>query len=274
MTLLLIKRFALLLVLVPALAGVGLAAAAHAAIGTAVADAEMTTLAGAKVQLLDQTNTTVLFFFRPQQARSRAALQELEPCLKEFAGKSVRLLGVVSSSVAPESVTALVHETGFGAAVLVDQGDELYGSLGLAMHPVLAVIGRDHKLAAFEPYRTLDFCAVVRARIHLFLGEISDAQMQRTLEPERSQEGGEAQVARRYRALAAMLFKSKSYDKALESVRKSLSHDPKLASAQLLLGQILAAQGQCDEATLAFKQALALDAALASTATPACPAAN
>lgn len=269
-------RLILTLTLAAALAGVGLAAAAHADIGTPVANVEMTTLAGTKLPLLSEASTNVLFFFRPQQERSRAALQELEPCLREFAGKSLRLVGVVSGSEPLPSVSALVQQTGFGAAVLVDPGDALYGSLGLAMHPVAAVIGRDHKLVAFEPYRTIDFCAVLRARIHLLLGDISETQMQRTLDPTRATEGGEVQVARRYRAMAAMLFKSKSYDKALESVRKSLSHDPKLASAQLLLGQILAAQGQCPDSLAAYQQALALDASLsaASPAAPTCPAAG
>ena len=271
-----IRRLIFLLVVFQALAGMGLAVSAHADIGTPVANLEMTTLQGSNLPLLAESGNTALFFFRPQQARSRAALQALVPCLSEFADKTVHLVGVVSDSVALSDVSALVQETGFTAAVLVDPGDALYGSLALAMHPVVAVIGPDHKLAAFEPYRTVDFCAVLRSRIHLLLGDISEAQMQRTLNPERASEGGQTQVARGYRAMAAMLFKSKSYDKALASVRQSLAHDPKLASAHMLLGQILAGQGHCAEAQAAFQQALALDASLspASQPEPSCPVAD
>ncbi|PIQ52204.1 MAG: hypothetical protein COW02_10890 [Comamonadaceae bacterium CG12_big_fil_rev_8_21_14_0_65_59_15] len=269
-----IKHLIWLLVLLPALAGVGLAASAHTDIGTPVANLEMTTLQGSKQPLLAEKGSTVLFFFRPHQERSRAAMQELGPCLSEFAGRSMHLVGVVSDSEALSDVSTLVHETGFSATVLLDPGDALYGSLALAMHPVVAVIGPDHKLTAFEPYRTIDFCAVLRSRMHLLLGDISESQMQRTLSPERASESGQTQVARRYRAMAAMLFNSKSYDKALASVRQSLEHDPKLASAQTLLGQILAAQGHCAEALAAFKQALALDASLspASPSASGCPA--
>ncbi|MDD5029983.1 MAG: tetratricopeptide repeat protein [Rhodoferax sp.] len=271
-----IKRLVLLLVVFPALAGMGLAASAHADIGTPVANLEMATLQGSKLPLLAESGSTVLFFFRPRQERSRTALQDLEPCLKEFAGKSLRLVGVVSGSVALPDVSALVQETGFTAPVMIDAGDALYGSLALAMHPVVAVIGPDHKLAAFEPYRTIDFCAVLRSRLHLLLGDISESQMQRTLSPERASEGGQTQLARRYRAMAAMLFNSKNYDKALASVRQSLAHDPNLASAQTLLGQILAAQGHCAQAQAAFQQALALDASLspASQTASSCPAAG
>jgi len=271
-----IKRLLLLLVVFQALAGIGLAANAHADIGTPVANLEMTTLQGGKQPLLAESGSTALFFFRPQQARSHAALQELGPCLSEFADKSVHLVGVVSDSVALPQVSALVQETGFTAAVLVDPGDTLYGSLELAMHPVVAVIGPDHKLAAFETYRTIDFCAVLRSRIHLLLGDITESQMQRTLNPERASLGGQTQVARRHRAMAAMLFKSKRYDKALESVHKSLAQDPNLASAHMLLGQILAAQGQCAEARAAIEQALTLDASLSpdSQSASGCAVAN
>lgn len=271
-----IKRLIFLLVVFQALACMGLAASAHADIGTPVANLEMTTLQGSKQPLLTESGNTALFFFRPKQARSRAAMQSLVPCLSEFADKSVHLVGVVSDAEALPDVSALVHETGFTAAVLVDPGDALYGSLALAMHPVVAVIGPDHKLAAFEPYRTIDFCAVLRSRLHLLLGDISESQMQRTLSPERASDGGQTQLARRYRAMAAMLFNSKSYDKALASVRQSLAQDPKLASAHMLLGQILAAQGHCAEAKAAFEQALVLDASLnpASQFASSCLVAN
>jgi len=271
-----IKHLIWLLILLPALAGVGLAASAHTDIGTPVANLEMTTLLGGKKPLLAENGSTVLFFFRPHQERSRAAMQELGPCLSEFADKAVHLVGVVSDSEVLSDVSTLVHETGFSAPVLVDTGDALYGSLALAMHPVVAVIGPDHKLTAFEPYRTIDFCAVLRSRMHLLLGDISESQMQHTLSPERVSESGQTQVARRYRAMAAMLFNSKSYEKALASVRQSLEHDPKLASANTLLGQILAAQGHCAQARAAFEQALALDATLspASQSSSSCPVAD
>jgi tetratricopeptide (TPR) repeat protein len=241
------------------MASVGVSAAAHADIGTVVAEAEMATLDGGKLQLLGQDSINVLLFFRSNQARSRAALHGLEPCMEEFAGKSVRTLGLVSGSETLASVKDLVQETGFRAAVLFDQGDALYGHLGLSMHPVVAVIGRDHKLAAFEAYQTVGFCAVLRSRIHLMLGEISATQMQLALAPERATEVSEVQIAGRYRAMASMFFKSKNYDKALENVSKSLTLDPKLASAHALRGQILAAQGRCEDAAVAIKEALALD---------------
>jgi len=257
-------KIAVLLALVGLLAVFQPASAAHAAIGTPVANAEMPTLGGGKAQLTGSVDANVLVFFRPDQERSAGALRELARCQKELAGKSVRWVAVVSGSTATPAAAALLLDNGFAAPLLVDNGDALYGSLGLDLHPVVVIVGRDQKLAAYEPFRALDYCPVISARVRHLLHEISDAELAAVLDPPKATQGGAEQVARRYRAFAETQFKNKDYDKALDSVRKSLAKDPLLASAHALLGQILLAQGNCADAVPAFNQALLLDAASTS----------
>ena len=258
------KHLVWLVALVTGLSCLHSASAAHAAVGTSVANAEMPTLGGGKAQVLGNVEADVLVFFRPNQERSSGALRELAQCQTGFTGKSVRWVAIVSSSAPAESVTALLRDTGFAAPVLVDSGDALYGSLGLALHPVVVIVGRDRKLAAFEPFRSVDFCSIISARIRHVLREISDTELSNVVAPPKSTQGGSDQVARRYRAFAEALFKDKNYDKALENVRKSLDQDPLLAPAHALLGQILFAQGNCADAVPAFQKALAIDAASAA----------
>ncbi len=241
------------------LTGLHPASAAHAAIGTPVANAEMPTLDGGKAPALAATEASVLVFFRPNQDRALAVLRDLAQCQGGLAGKPVRWVGVVSDSAPPETVATLVRDARFTAPVLVDRGDVLYGSLGIAVHPVVVVVGRDHRLAAFEPFRSVDYCAVVTARIRFLLGEISDDELRLALEPPKAVEGGDVQVARRYKAFAEAQFKSGHLDQALENARKSIDKDPKLAAAHALIGQILQAQGNCAGAVEAYKRALAID---------------
>lgn len=254
-------RLALLFALVVSSTSLHPASAAHASIGTPVSNMEMSTLEGGKALALKKVVANVLVFFRPNQERSLGALRELAQCQSGFVGKSVHWVAIVSSSAPTESAAALLRDAGFHATGLVDRDDALYGSLGLALHPVVVIVGSDQKLAAFEPFRSVDFCAVVGARIRHLLHEITDDQLNSVLTPAKSTEGGSDQVARRYRAFAEALFKDKNYDKAIENVRKSLDKDPQLVSAHVLLGEILFAQGNCAEAIPAFSQALALDAA-------------
>jgi hypothetical protein len=63
----------------------------------------------------------------------------------------------------------------FGAPVLPDGGDAPYGSLGVALPPVVLSFGRDHTLAAFEPFRSLDYFTGAGARIRHLLHEIAHA---------------------------------------------------------------------------------------------------
>ncbi len=242
----------------------GAAHADHAAIGTYIANVEMPTADGGKAPVLQSVDANVLVFFRPNQERSLRALQTLAQCRKAFSGKPVRWIAVVSASVSTETALAMVRETGFATPVLIDTGDALYGRLGLALHPVTVIVDKDYKLAAFEPFRSVDYCSVVSARLRHALREISDGELRKVLDPPMSTEGGIGQAARRYLALAEALLRSGSLDKALESARKSVERDPMLAAGHALIGQILRAQENCADAMPAFTTALAIDAASAS----------
>jgi tetratricopeptide (TPR) repeat protein len=259
-----VAHLALLLALAAGASSFHPASAAHAAVGTPVGNTEMPTLEGGKAYALKEVDANVLVFFRPNQERSLGALRELAQCQVGFAGKSLNWVAVVSSSAPAENVANMMRDSRFAAPVLVDSGDALYGSLGLALHPVVVIVGRDQKLAAFEPIRSIDYCSVIGARIRHVLREISDDELRVALEPPKSTQGGNGQVARRYRAFAEALFKDQKYDKALENVKKSLDKDPLLAPAHALLGQILQAQGNCPNAIPAFDRALALEAGNAS----------
>lgn len=234
---------------------------ARAQIGTPVPDLEMATLAGDRVRLLADVDASVLLFFRPYQEHSRETLREMADCRKRLARPSVRWVAIVSSSAPPEAAAAVVRESGLDTPVLVDQNDALYAALGVVLHPVVVIVGRDRRLAAFEPYRSVNLCTIVTARIRRALGEISDADVQQVLAPPRAVNGGDAAAALRNLRFAEALFRAGNHEKALENVRKSLALDESLAPAHALLGEILASQGNCTDAIPAFRKALALDPA-------------
>ena len=128
-------RLALLVALVASGSSLHPASAAHAAIGTPVPNAEMPLLQGGKRSALKEAETNVLVFFRPRQERSLEALKEMAQCQTAFAGKAVQWSAVVSGSAPADEVAAMMRDTQFAAPVLLDAGDALYGSLGLALHP-------------------------------------------------------------------------------------------------------------------------------------------
>jgi tetratricopeptide (TPR) repeat protein len=255
-----VRRLPLLVAaVVGGLGGYPAATAVHAEPGTPVADREMPALEGGKARLFQDAAASVLVFVRANQKRSLGALKELSECRESLAGKPVRWVAIVSDADSRDDVAALLRSSALAMPVLVDEGDALYGSLGVSLHPVVVVVGADRKLAAFEPFRAINYCELVTARVRHALREMSDDELQRALAPPKAQVGGDAQVALRYHALAEALFKAGNHAKAIEAVRKSLDKDPGRAQAHVLLADILAAQGRCAEASEAYGKAREID---------------
>lgn len=230
-------------------------------VGGRIADEELRTLDGGKHRLLAKgAKVNVLLFFRPEQDHSTDTLADMAACEREFAGKPVHWVGIVSSSYAPEEVRAVVAETGIRMPVLVDEGDALYGRLGVRLHPAIGVVDGVGKLAAYEPFREINYCERVKARIRLLLGEIGQAEWDAIDNPAASVTRSDDGVARRHTNYARMLLKVGKYDQALGEIQQSLGIVP-TADAYAIQGQILVAQKKCPEALRAFAAALKIDPA-------------
>lgn len=252
-------RLAITTTVFVAAASLPAASGAHAAEGTPVDNLQMSTSAGDTTALLAARQTNVLVFVRAAHERSTRALRELAACKAAFAGKPVQWVAIVPDPEAASAIADDMREARFDATVLIDKGNELHGRLGVVQHPAAAIVGRDQKLAAFEPYRSIDYCAIVQARVRQTLGEAPDAQGREVSDPPPASVGDAAsQAARRYRALAEALLRAGNHDKALESARRSLEKDDQAADTHALVGRILLAQGRCSEAAQSFDKGVAL----------------
>jgi tetratricopeptide (TPR) repeat protein len=246
-----------------ALAGVGTPAVAlgfaNVAVGDRLDNPRLPLLGGGSAELLSSGSTVSLFvFFRPEQDHSIETLKALVGLQKDFAGKSVRVVGVVSDSWPADQVRATVAEAGFTAPVLIDVKDALYGALGVRLHPVVGLADRNRKLVAYEHFRKINYTEIIRGRIRVMLGEATEADMARVLEPEKATTGSPQADARRHFNLARMLWARKNAEKALEAVRRSNAIAP-TAPALALQGEITAAGGDCNAARPLFEQALKID---------------
>ncbi len=236
----------------------------HAQVGSVIENAELPMLNGEKHAFLGSAPANVFIFFKPGQEHSRAVLKQLAVCEKQVPTNSVHWVAIVSDRFAKADIETEVKETGIAMPVLIDAGDALYGRLGVALCPVTGIADKDHKLVAYEPFAKVNYVEVIRARIRHLLKEITDQELEQVLKPPVLTQGGDTEVAHRRLKLAEKHFQAKNYEKAIESVNKSLEKDPTLAAAHALLGQILAAQGNRAEALKAFEQALKLDPANAA----------
>jgi len=228
-------------------------------VGQVIDNPQLATTDGGKARIMGDAQANVMVFFRPGEDNSRGVLKDLAAGVKEFAGKSVRFVGIVSDRHKGAEVQAELKEAGLVMPVLVDSGDKLFADLGLTLMPTICMADKAHKLAFATPFTKVNYWQITRAQIRYLLKEITEAQMQAALNPEAPVFKGEDSIARRHVKMAEMQLKSGQADKALDAARSAVQHGPKLAAAHSVMGAVLAAKGDCKAAVAAFDVALALD---------------
>jgi tetratricopeptide (TPR) repeat protein len=237
-------------------------AAEHVREGDVLENPTLPTLDGARAPLLaKEARANVFIFFRPGQEHSQKGLETAAAWQRDFAGKPVRIVGVVSSRRAPDAVRAALRDAGATMPVLVDEDDQLFGKLGVHLHPVVGIADAQFKVLGFEAWRSVNFDARVRARIRLALGEIDAAAAQRADDPPEAKMPNEVEgaVARRSVHMGEKLLERGQAAKAEQSARRALAKEPSSVEAKVLLGKALAARGKCAEAGKAFDEVLAAD---------------
>lgn len=234
---------------------------ANVEVGQTIENEELPTLDGRREYLLSRKAlANVFIFFRPNQEHSLETLKAMALCEKEFAGKPVRFVAVVSASWSREEISATVLEAGIQMPVLMDEGDQLYGKLGVRLHPVVGIANDKARLLDYVPFHKINYCDMVRIRVRRALGEVDSAAVDRVDHPPKALMPNEVPgaQARRQVRLGQMLLRN-SPAKAADHARTAIAKEPGLASAHALLGTALAAQGKCGEAAPSFEQALRLD---------------
>lgn len=249
----------------------GARAFANLAVGEPLPNPQLPLLGGGSARLLVPGEISVFVFFRPGQDHSLQTLEQMAELERELAGRPVRFVAVTSADYDREAVRATAAEAGVRMPVLLDDGDALYGELGVSLHPCVGVAGADQRLAAYQHYLKVNMLDVVRGRIRAALGDIGPEELARVLEPPRAGSGDPLAPARQRARLAAMLLERGNLEKALESAGAAVQAGPELAEAHAVLARALAAAGRCPESAAASAQARRLAPAGGDPA-PACQA--
>ena len=228
-------------------------------LGDKVDDAELKTLDGGKAHLMGKgAKANVLVFVRPGQDHSLDTLHDVAACEADLAARGVHWVALVSDSADLGEAKALVAASGIKMPVLVDTGDYVYGRLGVRLHPDIEVVDGAGKLAGHEPFRAVNYCDRVVARIRYVMGEIDAKALAQAEDPPPNTTHSEQGVAKRHVNLARRFMELGQFDMAMAEVQKSLMEAP-TGEAYALQGQILAKQGKCKDANRAFEVALKLE---------------
>jgi tetratricopeptide (TPR) repeat protein len=239
------------------------AAFKNVGVGDRLEQASFRTLDGKQAEWLGPPGQVTAFMFvRPDQEFSRVALEQLAQCQQRLSGKPIYWVVIVSDAYPAAEVKQLLAASGAGVPVLVDVADAHYGKLGVILHPVVGVADGERRLAAYAPFRKVNYCNLMEATLRRALGEIDDAALAAIVDPPRLVTTSDAAaLARRNLKMAKMLYDSGKHEKALEMAQKLIVADATLAGAHGIVAGVLAARGDCGGAGEAVQKALAADPA-------------
>lgn len=262
-----VRPFAAVVLALTSLGPVRADAFRDAPLGTAIRQRTMPVLDGRRASLLADGKVSVFVFIRSAQENTELAMRQLARLEVELAAKPVRFVAIVAESDR-EEIRSVVNATGVRMPVLVDEADALYGELGVALHPCAGIVGKDHRLTGYQPFRKINFLDAMRGQIQVALGELDAAGLARVLDPgvQVAPSGGRSRARLR---LARTLLSVGSVDAAIESARAGVALEPDLADGHQLLAEALAKRGSCDEAARESQAARRL-APDAPAAAPAC----
>lgn len=245
---------------------------ANVDVGSVLPNPTLPGLDGVERSLLSEGQVSAFVFFHPEQEHSLEALRDLAELRNEMAEKPVRWIGVVSDRFGGGAIRSALSETGVELETVVDEGDRLYGELGVRLYPSIGIADREGNLRAYLPYTKVNFMRSVQAHLQHTLGEIDDDELKVALRPKSVDFGGNGASAGRNIRFARMLLDAGKLDKALAKARDAVVASPESAEARALVGLILVEQGNCDAARKSLQRALELDPenATAKTALDRC----
>ncbi len=169
--------------------------------GEALDSVQLKTLSGGTEALVSRvTSANIILFWRPGQEASLDTLKQMAQCEKLFAGKSVHMVAVVSSTYPAAEVKAAVDASGLHV----------------------------RKVGLSQPYVRLRYCDIVHAHVRYLLKEIDAAQLQLALNPPAASMPSDDKnaVARRWVIMGRLEAEDGHCDRAVVSFRRALTIAP------------------------------------------------
>lgn len=232
---------------------------ANIEIGSPVPNPSMTGMDGVERTLVDPERVTAFLFFDPRQEHSLEVLRALADLQERMKDDDIYWVGVVSDRFQSETVTSALAESGVGLETVIDEGDRLYGELGVRLYPSIGIADPGGMLCAYLPYAKVNYMGALEAHLRHALGQIDDGALDRALHPTSVDVGSDEAEVGRLLKFARMLWDREKREKALAKAQEAVQAAPDLADPHALVGFFLAEMGNCEEARTSLNRALEMD---------------
>ncbi len=215
---------------------------------------------GKRVSLSEfKGKVVVLIFWRTEQKRSLQALQDAEDIYRKYKKKDLEMLSIIEDSDNRENALNLFSDNKISFPLLIDRDRETYGDYGIRVFPSTVIIDKQGLIAYDIPSHPLTFKTKLRGYVKKALGEIDESELQDVLFPHKEAKNKTSLEASRLYNLALKFTESRLIDMAITTANKSISADPSMIDAQILLGFLYLETNDTEKALQAFNRAVELD---------------
>ena len=217
----------------------------------------LSSINGDSVSLSDyKGKVVVLIYWRPDQKRSHTALKDGNYFFHTFKNKGVQIIGLIAKPDNMDNVQKIIKDNKIDFPVLIDTERDIFSGYGIRVYPSTIIVNRDGKVAFSIPGHAINYKITVEAHLKKILGEITDEKLKDILSPHRKKIDKSHLKSERMYNLALKFSDSNLIDMAADAARQSIEMQPDNARFHILLGFLLLAQKETDDALEQFNRAL------------------
>ena len=229
--------------------------------GDPAPDFQIRTIDNQEITLSDlKGKIIILAFWKRDQDYSEKTLADLERVYQEYRDRGVTVLALNGDKASEPEIRSIGTTQTLNYPLASDPELDVYGRFGVMVLPTTLVIGPEGKLVYHRSVHTKDFYQQFRGQVRVLLGEITRAQLEAELNPQKMQEKSAARKkATRYLNLGRMLMELNYQDKARVELEKAVEAEPSLAEPHLLLAKIHLEDKEVSKARAELEQVLKLN---------------
>jgi hypothetical protein len=229
-------------------AGLGFA---HAQIGDVLEPVLLPDVEGQPHPFIGEAEVNVFILFHPQKPHSKNSLRKISEVIKRWSDHSVEWTAILSDRFPANETRDFFEEADLEARILIDRNDDLFGSLGVALYPVIGIADKNHVLRHYLPFRKVNYPAIIDAAIREVLGEIDKTAFEKVLNnPESSEDHASLRKKGAQLGLANELIERGRLQEARAQVLTHLENwpdDPKAVKILSSIDELLSDQNQSPE---------------------------
>jgi tetratricopeptide (TPR) repeat protein len=229
--------------------------------GDQAPDFQIRTIDGRKTTMaMLKGKIVILAFWKRDKGSSRKALVDLERIYQEYRDRGVIALAVNADKAPEPEIRGIRASQNLSYLMAGDPELKIYSRFGAMVLPTTLIVGPDGKLAFYRSMYPRNFYGQIRGHVRLLLGEITQAQLEAELHPEKMLKDLEARKkAKRYLHLGQSMMKINLREKARMQLENAVRADPSFPEPRILLARIYLQDKEVSKGVAELEQALELD---------------